>query len=472
MDGAEGKMSRSLQFRLSAWLSAVILATAAAGGVFSFVNAFEEANELQDDQLRQIAALVSRQGLSPPSARAQEAEPVSDTDSRVIVQMLTPSVPHAPDNGHSGRAAALSAHLPDGMQTVNLHGQPWRVFVETLAGGERIAVAQKTAVRDETARGSALRTVMPFAILVPLLLLVAGLLIRNMFRPVSRLAFELDERSDRDLRALSPAGLPREIVPFVVAINRLLSRVENSVALQRRFVANAAHELRSPLTALSLQAERLEAVALPEQAKERFAALKSGIHRARTLLDQLLAYARVQETPAAAVAPTSMRRVMRQVLEDMLPLAESKSIDIGMVEDADAHIAASELDLRTLVGNLVDNAIRYTPRGGRVDLSVTPDGGSVVFRVSDSGPGIPAAERERVFDPFYRVLGSMEIGSGLGLSIVKAIADRIGASVTLREADNVSATGLSVAVDFGHCAQWPSAPGREDGHAQACGRTE
>lgn len=437
-------MIRSLQFRLSAWLCGVILLVALAGGAFSFVSAFHEANELQDDQLRQIAALIHQRNLPLPSARLQETEPVSDSDSRVIVQTLTrANAPPVADHAFS-----LPDSLPDGMQTLTVQGEPWRIYVGTLTNGTRIAVSQQTAVRDEIARDSALRTVMPFIILMPLLLLVVGLLIKQVFMPVKRLAADLDHRPDHDLRALSDATLPSEIVPFVVAINRLLGRVEGAVALQRRFMANAAHELRSPLTALSLQAERLDVVAMPDQARERLAILKTGIYRARALLDQLLSLARAQEIPASSNAETSVRHALRQVLEDMVPLAEQKSIDIGVIADEDANVRASELDLRTLIRNLIDNAIRYTPPGGRVDLSVTASKGLTTLSVVDTGPGIPDAEKEQVFDPFYRVLGNQEIGSGLGLSIVKAIADRIGASVLLADANKEAPVGLNVAVIF------------------------
>jgi len=448
MDGIEGKVGRSLQLRLSVWLCGVILLVAVAGGIFSFVSAFREANELQDDQLRQIAALVGHHALPLPAAAAQKAEPVSDADSRVIVQPL-PRPGKPPDHA----ALALPSHLPDGVQTLAIDGETWRVFVKTLARGSQVAIAQQTAVRDEIASDSALHTITPFAVLVPVLLLVVGLLVKEMFLPVKMLASELDRRSHQDLGALRHPTLPSEIMPFVVAINRLLARVENAVALQRRFVANAAHELRSPLTALSLQAERLEATEMSDLARERLGTLRSGIQRARALLDQLLTLARVQEAPAVENSSVSLRRTLRQVLEDLMPLATSKAIDIGVLEDADAELRASEIDLYTLLKNLVDNALRYTPEGGRVDLSVLTANGQTILKVEDTGPGIAADERERVFDPFYRVLGSKETGSGLGLSIVRTIADRIGATVALENIDGALSGGLRVIVNFGEFRQ-------------------
>ena len=447
MDGFQGKVKHSLQFRLSVWLSLVIFGVALAAGIFSFVSAFQEANELQDDQLRQIAALINRHHLPVMQAEAQKSAADTDPESRVIVQIL----PRAGTNAlpSSDGILALPADLPDGIQTVLVGNEAWRLFVRPLDSGYRIVVGQQTAVRDEVARDSALRTLMPFAILIPVLLLLVGNLIRRMFKPLRQLAADLDRRPQHDLRDVGDTGVPSEIRPFVVAINRLLSRVAQSVSLQRRFVADAAHELRSPLTALSLQAERLEAADLSAQARERLGTLQNGLQRTRLLLDQLLTLARVQQPVNAAVADISVQHVFRQVLEDLLPLANAKRIDLGVVGESDAEIAVAEIDLKTLVKNLVENALRYTPDGGRVDLSVQTSPGRVILQVSDTGPGIPEDERERVFDPFYRVLGNDEAGSGLGLSIVKTIAERAGATVSLAHSGGkANAPGLRVIVIF------------------------
>jgi two-component system OmpR family sensor kinase len=217
---------------------------------------------------------------------------------------------------------------------------------------------------------------------------------------------------------------------------------------QRRFVADAAHELRSPLTALSLQAERLANTEISANAHERLNTLRNGIERGRALLDQLLALARANTAEIEPASDVSIQQVVRKVLEDMMPLADAKGIDIGVVSAVDAHVHSNEVDIITLIKNLVDNAIRYTPAGGRVDLSVLTRNEAIALVIEDNGPGIPETERERVFDPFYRVLGSEEIGSGLGLSIVKTIAARNGAEVSLAFVNGLSKTGLRVTVTF------------------------
>jgi two-component system OmpR family sensor kinase len=225
--------------------------------------------------------------------------------------------------------------------------------------------------------------------------------------------------------------------------------VARAVELQRHFVADAAHELRSPLTALSLHAERLEATDMSPQARERLATMRQSIARTRALLEQLLTLARVQDAPQAKLARVSVESVIRRILEDLIPIAQARNLDIGVVGDVNAVVETSESDLATMLKNLVDNAIRYTPPGGRIDLSVQTEHGVTSILIDDTGPGIPAAERERVFDRFYRVLGSGQSGSGLGLSVVQTIAARLGARVTLGDAPWVPGeTGLRVAVVF------------------------
>jgi len=248
------------------------------------------------------------------------------------------------------------------------------------------------------------------------------------------------------LHAVEEDHLPVEVRPFVVAINRLLTRVAQSMDAQRRFVADAAHELRSPLTAISLQAERLAETEMSDLARERLTTLQRGIKRGRNLLDQLLTLAKVQTTPDLPKSPVSVQGIYRRVLEDLMPLAEAKRIDIGVEGEQDAPVLVNELDMIAVVKNLVDNAIRYTPEGGRIDMSVSTAEGRAVLSIQDNGPGIALAEQERVFDPFYRTLGSDQVGSGLGLSIVKTISGRIGAEIQLGFSDELKGSGLCVCI--------------------------
>jgi two-component system, OmpR family, sensor kinase len=437
MDGFKERLKESIQLRLSLWLSVAILGVAIAAGGVSFLSAYSDANELQDGTLSQVAALVGQQPAYVPSVNNGSAE--GDPELRLIVQSIGDS------NVINPVALALPASLPDGLQTYHLQEASYRVLIQSLPGGRRIAVSQETTVRNEIARDSALRTVLPLLIMMPILLLVVAYLARLMLMPVTRLAGEIDARSEQELHPIHQEHLPTEIKPFVVAINRLLGRVAQSMEEQRRFVADASHELRSPMAALALQGELLSSVDMPDEARKRLVRLRQGIERGRNLLDQLLSLARAQASSLTPTTTLSVQVIYRRVLEDLMPLAEAKGIDLGVLHPTDAQVVASEVDLIAIVKNLVDNAIRYTPVGGRVDLSVSVDSRQVVLEVEDNGIGIPESERERVLDPFYRVLGSEQTGSGLGLSIVKSITERLRGRIELSDATHFP-QGLSVRI--------------------------
>ena len=445
MDGVTRRLNESIQFRLSVALSVAILVVAIAAAAFSFWSAFVEAHEFQDDVLRQIATLLDRQRVPTPASPTGSVAHASESDEvpGVIVEPLKRD-----GEGLSvgDQRLAPAATLPDGFHTLDADGHALRVLIRTLANGERIAVAQDAGVRDDTARENAWRTAMPLLILVPILLLVVADLVRKMLRPVAALSAEIDARGEHDLRPVRTDHVPVEVRPFVVAINGMLVRVAQSVDAQRRFVADAAHELRSPLTAMSLQADRLGETDLPVGARTRLAALRGGLERIRKLVEQLLALARVQATPARPMEPVSIHATYRRVLEDLIPLAEAKQIDIGVEDGPDVQVSMDNIELTLLIKNLVDNAIRYTPDGGRVDLAVRATDNHALLTIADSGPGIAAHERARVFDPFYRIPGNVQIGSGLGLAIVRTIADRMGAEVSLAPADALTQSGLRVSV--------------------------
>ncbi len=441
MDGLKEQLTHSIRFRLSLWLSLAILVMSVVAGIFSFVGAYDEAHETQDDVLRQVASLLRHQRtVLVDTAGTADADP----EARLFVQYLAETTTRR----NPASALALPSSLPDGLHTVLLPGGSYRVLASSLPDGVRIAVAQETAARDELAKDSAMRTVVPLLVLVPILLLVVADIVRKLLRPVARLAAEVEVRGDGQLHALPEQGLPTEIRPFVMAINRMLGRVSEVLEGQRRFIADAAHELRSPMTALSLQAERLESSQLSSEARERLAALRRGIDRSRVLLEQLLAYARVQSVETVSSARCDARVVVRRVLEDLMPLAEEKGIDIGIEGEVDAVVAISDPDLGTVLKNLIENAIRYTPAVGRVDIAVQRAGAMATVVVADSGPGIAPDERARVLQAFYRTLGSDQIGSGLGLAIVKAIVDRNSAQLRLDYADEQKQSGLRATVSI------------------------
>ncbi|MBU0785122.1 MAG: two-component sensor histidine kinase [Gammaproteobacteria bacterium] len=435
MDGSKKQLNKSIQFWLSVYLSAAILLVAVVTGALSFVFAFDEAHELQDESLRQTASLIDH----VPSADEiilVNGNRGSDADSDLLILNLNPV------------ADPVLFGLPDGLHTLDQTGAKYRAFIRTLPDLSRIALLQKTELRDEIANDSAIRTLLPLLVLVPILILLVTWLVQKIFRPIGVLAREIDSRGDLELHAVPEKGLPQEIQPFVHAINRLFERVAQSVQAQQRFLADAAHELRSPIAALSLQAERLEACELNPEARERIIRLQKGIDRSRRLLGQLLSMARAQSNPVVERGPISLLGVCTHVLEDALPMAQAKGIDLGMGETTqDAVVHAEETEVLLIVRNLVDNAIRYNNAGGVVDLGIHHEMGWVVFTVEDNGPGIAQADRQRVFDPFFRVSGLEQTGSGLGLAIVKGLVDRFDGKIELHDSARF-ASGLVVKVFF------------------------
>jgi two-component system OmpR family sensor kinase len=307
------------------------------------------------------------------------------------------------------------------------------------------------------------RTALPFVGFVPLLIGAIVLTVRRAWRPVQRLADDVDTRRDTDLRGLDAQGAPTEIEPFIVSINRLLARLAKALDEQRRFVADAAHELRSPVTALVIQSENLDRaldpVPLDTETRHRLTNLKSGLRRTRALLEQLLTLARAQSAPTIAATPLTLLPAVHEALEDVFVLADRKQIVLDLVDTSQAApgrpilcVMGAKRDIVTLLSNLVGNAVRYTPVGGAVGVRLSATATDVVIDVIDSGPGIDADKRERVFDAFYRASDQREArdhggeGTGLGLAIVRAIVERLGGRVTLHDASPTPPRGLHVRV--------------------------
>jgi two-component system OmpR family sensor kinase len=317
-----------------------------------------------------------------------------------------------------------------------------RVFVHA-AGQDRIAVAQSTDLRDESAINSALLTLLPLLVLVPLLVALVSHIVRREIAPLRRLSAVLDAQSAEEPRPLPEKDIPEEAASFVAAINRLLGRVNKLIGHQRRFIADAAHELRSPLTALSVQARNLEQAASLEKVRERIAPLKAGIERARHLTEQLLDLAKSEAGGGEGTksgGEIDVALLARDLIAQRLPEAGQRGLDLGLEQRAPATLRGSEAALRLILKNALENALRYTPAGGEVTVRIAAEGDDVLIEVLDTGPGIPEAERERIFAPFYRIAGSEGEGSGLGLAIARDAAARLGGLISLHGRTDRSGT--------------------------------
>ncbi len=432
----------SLRARLLWSLIATIVGAALIQGMISYRTALEETHRIFDYNMQQMA-LSLRSGI-PLSGRggADELEAFGGFD--FAVQVWT-------QDGllifRSSRELELPHRAVLGFSDIRAGNGEYRVY--SLRTSTRvIQVAQDLDVRRRMAGELALRTVGPIAAMVPLLLLVTWWVVTRSLAPVSRVRAQVASRVADDLSPVHETGLPDEVRPLVQELNLLLGRVRDAFEAQRNFVADAAHELRSPLSALSLQVQNLRRAsddAARQNAVERLAA---GVERAIRLVEQLLVLAR-QEAGVASVEPPRLVDLVdlaRRALVDIAPRARSRDIDLGIAGAPDAATVAGHPEaLAILLRNLLDNAVKYTPKGGAIDVAIEP---GPVLAVEDSGPGIAAELRERVLARFDRSGDASRgvAGSGLGLAIVKAIADRHGARLELGRSGRLG--GLRAAVRF------------------------
>jgi len=417
-------MTMSLRERLFVGLTSLVFMTGIGAGVWAFSWAYGEAIELQDSLLMQLGTLAVRTELPPDVSVLQGV----DSDGQVVTEEFKSGGPASPG---ALPLASLPFDTPDGLHTVTDGSNQWRILIKTRADGSRFALGQNGEYRNEIAQGSAIRTVIPIAVLFPCLMLLVGMVVRTSFRPLSRIAAEIDAKKSDHMQKLPVDGIPSELLPFVESINRLLDRIGTLFDQQRRFVADAAHELRTPITALSLQIENLEHADLSPEARERIGMLRNGARRSTRLLEQLLTLARFEASSEATPPVTRLDHVSREVVADAIQRASARNIDLGFERCEPVAVRANPASLAVLVRNLIENAIRYAPDNGRIDLVVTGEGGQAMFQVSDNGPGIAQADMSRIFEPFFRGTHPVGDGTGLGLSIVERICKRLTGTVTV-----------------------------------------
>ena len=435
-------LTGSLRARLLWFLLAAIVLAAGAQAVVAYRTVLKEADDIFDYHMQQMA-LSLRAGL-PPSA-AVGGIGSGEQNFEFVVQVWTADGVRIFE---SAEQAALPQLAVLGFADVRARGTTYRVF-SMQTSGLVIQVAQDMAARRNMAGALALRTIAPVALMAPLLMLIVWWVVSLSLAPVARVRTQVASRQADDLSAVSEEGLPDEVRPLVQELNLLFDRVRHAFDAQKHFVADAAHELRSPLAALKLQVQGLQRA--PDAAAREVAVsrLVAGIDRATRLVEQMLALARHEASMAAGAKPepVDLAETARLAISDAVAAAQARRIDIGISHaDAAAVVNGQPEALRMLLRNLVDNAVKYTPEGGRVDVGIAVQAGGVELSVDDSGPGLPEEERGRVLDRFYRSGEPQAPGSGLGLAIVKSIADLHGATVAL--AASPSLGGLRAVVRF------------------------
>lgn len=436
-------LSYSLRARLLFFLLAAIAVGALVQGAIAYRSTLQQADDIFDSLLQRTAlSLGTGDGLlrMGPSHAKGSATPMADD---LIIQIWTPDGVRV-FNSRSRRP------LPDqiilGFADAEVEGSTYRVY-SLATPFQVIQVAQDMQVRKRMAGALAWRTVAPIAAAAPLLMLIVWCVVSWSLRPVKRARAQVADRRPEDLSPINVPDLPDEIRPLMQELNLLLERMRGAFAQQKQFVGDAAHELRSPLAALNLQLQSLRRASDDDSRRVAEQRLAAGIERATRLVEQLLSMARhennAEQPPAEAV---DLADVVRLALSETLPAANAKDIGIELQGAPQAMVRGRRDDLVLLARNLLDNAIKYTPAGGRIEIRLdTPPEGARLL-IDDNGPGIPPAERARVFDRFYRLKGNAQPGSGLGLAIARAIAQRHGAAITLE--DVPGGTGLRAQVAF------------------------
>ena len=436
MDGTQG---HSLKGRLLAFLLAAVLLVTLMLAATSYRGALREADAMFDHYLQQTAN--SLRGAAPLGIAPEAFD--SGDGFELYIQIW------GPDGVQLYRSArsALPPRAVLGFSDVRVEGSRYRVY-SVQNRFQTVQIAQDMDAREARARAMAWRATWPLALMAPLLMLAVAWVIRRSLAPVQRMRRQVASRAADDLSPLETQGLPDEVRPLVQELNLLFDRVQRAFEAQKSFVADAAHELRSPLTALKLQAHALGRAGDEAARDAAVQRLNQGIDRAIALVEQMLVLAR-QEAQAGqgqAARPVDLQALVRDGITAVLPQAQARGIDLGVLEGDPVVVPGHPDSLAVLLRNLLDNAIKYSPAQGQVDVGLHQRGSVASLVVEDSGPGIPEAERARVLDRFYRVPDAPARGSGLGLAIVKTIADQHGATLLLGVSERLG--GLRVELQF------------------------
>lgn len=440
-------MMPSLRRRLLVLLSGMVLLAWAATAIFSYYDARHEIGEMLDAHLAQSAGLIAAQleheieddrgGTVPRQYKQERKIAFQVWDSGNALRLRSASAPESRLSGSD-----------EGFSDATIDGKRWRIFSRRDESGRFVVqVAERYELRDELAESVAGHLMHPLAVALPALALLIWFAVGAGLAPLGRLAAEVGRRAPDNLAPLEESRTPREVRPLLGALNTLFARLQASLEQERRFTADAAHELRTPLAAVKTQAQVALGAADAGERTRALAHVVTGTDRAAHLVEQLLMLARLDPQTVIAQARTaSLRDLAAECVAAQAPAAAQKNVEVGLVAEDEGLIAGDSTLMAVLLRNLVDNAVRYSPAGGEVEVSIFREGAEAVLRVTDDGPGIPEAERGRVFERFYRVLGSGEEGSGLGLSIVRRIADLHHASIGL--AGGPHGRGLAVSVRF------------------------
>ena len=443
--------AHSLQLRLIGLMLAAVALFGLIAGIQSYRNALHEADEIFDAQLAQLGQTLLAIAIHADDDETASTGPVAHKYQRSLAFQVWSTEHDRPRLLlHSGKsAAALPDLLPEeGFSHGEWQGQRWRYYRQNDPKRElEVVVGQSDRARSDLAREVAWHNLQPFLFGLPLLAIAAFFAIRLGLQPLRKLARELQQRSPERLDPVRLEDGPNEIAPVIAALDRLFSRVQATLDNERRFTSDAAHELRTPLAAMRAQIQAALLAPSPAEQRDSLEKALHGADRMNHLVDQLLTLARLDaQSPALPAEPVDLAEAARSACAGLGPAALTRHIELELEAGAAAPVAGSADLLQILLRNLLDNAIRYTPAGGSVRLTVQPMDQAVRLEISDTGPGVPDDQLARLGQRFHRLDPSQAEGVGLGLSIVLRIAEIHHAQVAFSRRD--SAGGFRLTVDF------------------------
>lgn len=414
----------SLQSRLTRLLLGLFAIAWLGTAALAWFDARHEVEEILDSHLAQAAALLVAQ---PPRADAQ-----ARIDTPVLHRYAAKTALQVwADGGLRLRSAtapvtALAPQARDGFQTVQVAGQPWRVFVTPGAlPGQQVQVGQAVAARDDVLWAMFRSTLWPLLLALPLLGLGLWAVVRHALRPLRTLGDDLHARQPDALQHIPDAGLPREMRPLVEALNQLFERITGLLAGERRFTADAAHELRTPIAAIRAHAEvalRANAADDDDARRQALARTLAGCDRATHLITQLLTLSRLEAEPAVAERSVDMAAVARQVLAEQAPAALAQRQHLALDVAVPWRLRGDEALLAVLLRNLIANAVQHAGAGAQIQVTLDTHQEQPRLTVEDSGTGLDTADLQRLGERFFRPAGTHASGSGLGWSIASRIA--------------------------------------------------
>ena len=523
------QLFKSMQFQLIFWSVLALLLLAIVAGGYGFWHSYEELNEFQDDNLKSMTAVLEQTlDIETFGSNALQKTNIhfytDDDDGSITVDIINtdtsaPIIYNSTHNATHDSDDDAKEHneddfdditiedlptIPVGISTKTIDGKVWRVYRSDNDdhNNQVIIVRQRTEFQDDLARASALQSFLPLIIGMSFLILLLPFIMWRMMKPVRQLQAEISQRRESDLDPLSVSNLPTELLPLAESLNRLLALAKVSIERQQRFIADAAHELRSPLTAISLQLQRLQRITTDSTMSEGLDKLAIRLKRNQSLVEQLLTLARAGNINTALSAEgtsTNIKFVIEQVIGLLIPIADNKNIDLTVNLQSNSKVNIDETSLLVLIKNLIQNAIIYTPANGQVIinlyqleqhsesleksiLNIQNDFGSHVIhsgklntsskisssrlalQIIDSGPGIHPSNYENIFEPFVRLNQSSNTsdslstntsdsrtdsardisqqiqGTGLGLSIVKSICEQAGIDVFMNDSASIIST--------------------------------